>query len=101
MLSYSVPDEVQRAAIVSNMLLQAGIPFDKQIEASENGSTIQHRRDFSFALQGTRNTVTFAAGETSSERASSGALTSFLGVSDFANVQDIRQRFASINWSHS
>lgn len=102
MLSYSVPDEVQRAAIVSNMLLQAGIPFEKQIEGSflTNGSTIQHRRDFSFALQGTRNTVTFAAGETRSERASSGALTSFLGVSDFANVQDIRQRFASINWSH-
>lgn len=102
MLSYSVPDETQRAALVSNMLLQAGIPLDKQVDGSflTNGSTIQHRRDFSFALQGARNTVTFSAGQTQSERASSGALTSFLGVSDFANVQTIRQRFASINWSH-
>ena len=52
------------------------------------------------ALLGARNTVTFSAGETQSERASQGALSSILGTSDFANAQKIRQRVASINWSH-
>ena len=102
MLSYAYPNEAQRAAIVSSMLLQAGIPLDQQLEGSflTNGSTIEHRRELSFALLGARNTVTFAAGETQSERASQGALISFLGASDFVEAQKIRQRFASVNWSH-
>lgn len=102
MLAYAYPNEAQRAAIVSSMLLQAGIPLDQQIEGSflTNGSTIEHRRELSFALLGARNTVTFAAGETQSERASQGALISYLGASDFVEAQKIRQRFASINWSH-
>lgn len=102
MLSYAIPNEAQRAAAVNSMLLSAGIPLNAQMEGSflTNGSTIEHRRDLSFALLGSRNTVTFAAGETQSERASQGALISFLGASDFVEAQKIRQRFASINWSH-
>ncbi len=82
--------------------LLGGIDPNAQIPGDflTNGSTIQHRRELSFALLGARNVVTFAAGEALSESSSTGALSSFLGVSDFANVQDIRQRFASINWSH-
>ncbi|MBP6710691.1 MAG: TIGR03016 family PEP-CTERM system-associated outer membrane protein [Propionivibrio sp.] len=82
--------------------LFGGIDLDAQIPGDflTNGSTIQHRRELSFALLGARNTVTFSAGETQSERASQGALSSILGTSDFANAQKIRQRFANINWSH-
>lgn len=103
MLSYSIPNEAQRAAAVSSMLLAAGMPLDAEVPAGSfltNGSTIEHRRELSFALLGSRNTVTFAASETQSERASQGALISFLGASDFVEAQKIRQRFASINWSH-
>lgn len=82
--------------------LLGGIDLNAQIPGDflTNGSTIQHRRELSFVLLGARNTVTFSAGETQSERASQGALSSILGTSDFANAQKIRQRFASINWSH-
>ena len=102
MLSYSIPDEAQRAVAVSSMLLSAGIPLDAQMQGGflTNGSTIQHRRDLSFALLGARNTLTFAAGETQSENSSQGALISILGTRDFLEAQKIRQRFASINWSH-
>ena len=102
MLSYSIPDQAQRAAAVSSMLLSAGIPLNAELEGSflTNGSTIEHRRELSFALLGSRNTLTFAGGETQSERASQGALISALGASSFSDAQKIRQRFASINWSH-
>ena len=102
MLSYSIPNEAQRAAAVSSMLLSAGIPLNAQMEGGflTNGSTIEHRREFSFALLGSRNTVTFAGGETQTERASQGALISDLGANGFLEAQKIRQRFASINWSH-
>ncbi|MBP7203331.1 MAG: TIGR03016 family PEP-CTERM system-associated outer membrane protein [Propionivibrio sp.] len=82
--------------------LLGGIDLNAQIPGDflTNESTIQHRRELSFALLGARNTVTFSAGETQSERASQGALSSILGTSDFANAQKIRQRVASINWSH-
>lgn len=98
LLQSMFPGITQEAAKV----LLGGISPNAQIPGSflTNGSTIEHRRELSFALLGSRNTVTFAAGETQSERASQGALISFLGASDFVEAQKIRQRFASINWSH-
>jgi len=100
--SSAIPDPVARAAFVNALLAANGISPNAQRQGSflTNGSTIEHRRELSFALLGSRNTVTFAAGETQSERASQGALISFLGVSDFVEAQKIRQRFASVNWSH-
>jgi len=102
MLSSAIPNEAQRAAFVSGMLLSAGIPLNAQMEGNflTNGSTLEHRREMSFALLGSRNTVTFALGETQSESASQGALVSFLGSRDFLQAQNVRQRFASVNWSH-
>lgn len=82
--------------------LLGGIDPNAQIPGRflTNGSTLEHRREMSFALLGSRNTVTFALGETQSEGASQGALVSFLGSRDFLQAQKVRQRFASINWSH-
>ena len=65
-----------------------------------NGVTLQHRRELSFALLGARNTVTFAASQSQSESLSQGTGTGINLGADFSNVQNIRQRTASVNWSH-
>lgn len=65
-----------------------------------NGVTLQHRRELSFALLGARNTVTFAASQSQSESLSQGTGTGFYLGTGFSNAQNIRQRSASINWSH-
>ncbi|MFT3847187.1 MAG: TIGR03016 family PEP-CTERM system-associated outer membrane protein [Propionivibrio sp.] len=98
----AIPDPVARAAFVNALLAANGLSPNAQMQGSflTNGSTIEHRRELSFALLGARNTLTFAAGETQSERASQGAFISLLGASDFLEAQKIRQRFASVNWSH-
>lgn len=92
----------ERAVAVANALRAINKLGDAQIAGSflTNGSTIEHRRELSFALLGARNTVTFTAGETQSESASQGALISILGTSGFLDAQKIRQRFASVQWSH-
>ena len=99
---FSAFPESERVKLVEQALGALGKSVDEQIQGGflTNGATIEHRRELSFALLGSRNTVTFAAGETQSERSSQGALISFLADSDFVKAQKIRQRFARVNWSH-
>lgn len=79
-----------------------GIPANTQLPAGflTSGVTLQHRREMSFALLGARNTVTFAATQSDSQSLSQGLGTGLFVGGDFSLAQDIRQRGASINWSH-
>lgn len=62
--------------------------------------TLQHRREISFMLLGARNTVTFAGTQVESKNLSQTSGTgSFVGNDVFA-LQDVRQRGASVFWSH-
>jgi len=65
-----------------------------------SGVTLQHRRELSFAVLGVRNTVTFGATQTESEALSQKTGTGFLSALGLANLQDIRQRGASISWAN-
>ena len=102
LFSSAIPDPASRAAFVNALLAANGISPNAQMQGSFllNGSTIEHRRELSFALLGARNTVTFSAGETQSERASQGAFISLIGANNILEAQKIRQRHASVNWSH-
>lgn len=67
-----------------------------------SGVSLQRRREMSFALLGVRNTVTFAATQSESQNLSRGTGTGiFSTVGDFSLAQNIRQRGASVNWSHN
>ena len=92
----------QIAACANNLALNSGVPLNTPIAAGflTSGITLQHRREMSFALLGSRNTVTFAASQSDSERLARGAGTGLFLGDDFENVNNIRQRTASINWSH-
>lgn len=79
-------------ALQSSPLLQGGF--------LSSGATLQQRRELSFALLGARNTVTFAATQSESQSLSQTAGTGVLIGTDFANALNIRQRSASVNWSH-
>lgn len=94
------PDPIKRAALVDSLLLSSGLPGTSQVPGGflSSGVTLQHRREMSFALLGVRNTVAFAASQSDSRSLSQSA--DLLPGEDFANVQNIRQRGASINWSH-
>ena len=102
LFSSAIPDPIARAAFVNALLLSSGISPTAQLQGGflTSGVTLQHRRDFSFALIGARNTLTFAAFQSESQRLSQGAGTGLLVGTDFANTNDITQRGASINWSH-
>lgn len=62
--------------------------------------TLQHRRELSFMLLGARNTVTFAGTQLESTNLSQAAGTGSFISNDIFNLQDIRQRGASVFWSH-
>lgn len=102
LFSSAEPDPERRAALVNSLLLSVGIPANTQIPGGflTSGVTLQHRREMSFALLGARNTVAFAATQSDSQNLSQGVGTGFLAGEDFSNAQNIRQRGASINWSH-
>jgi len=102
-LAYSICSslpETERGACVTSLL--GGIPPSTQLPGGflTSGVTLQHRREMSFALLGSRNTVTFAASQSESQNLSEGAGTGLLVGEDFSRAQNIRQRIASINWSH-
>lgn len=98
----AIPDPVARAAYVKAQLLANGINPNAQLSGGflTTGVTLQQRRDLSFALLGARNSVTFAANQTESSNLSQGSGSGFFLGQGFANAQSIRQRTASINWSH-
>ncbi len=96
------PDPIKRAALVNALLLSSGISPTAQMQGGflSSGVTLQQRQEFSFALLGARNTVTFAATRSESQSLSSGSGTGLLVGSAFSTANDIRQTGASINWSH-
>ena len=103
MFASAIPDPNARAAYVNALLLSSGISPAAQLQGGflTSGVTLQQRRELSFALLGVRNTVTFAATQSESQNLSQGAGTGLLIGTDFANVQNIRQRGLSVNWSHN
>jgi len=62
-----------------------------------SGVTLQQRREFSVALLGARNAVTFAASQSQSESLSGGLI---LVGNDLSSAHQVKQRVESINWSH-
>lgn len=98
----AIPDPTMRAAFVNALLLSNGISPTALLQGGflSSGATLQQRREMSFALLGVRNTVTFAATQSESQSFSQGIGTGLLLNGDFSNAQNIRQRGASINWSH-
>lgn len=98
----AIPDPVARAAFVNALLLSSGISPTAQLQGGflSSGVTLQQRQELSFALLGTRNTVTFAATRTESESLSLGSGTGLLAGSAFSDANNIRQTGASVNWSH-
>ena len=102
LFSTAIPDPIARAAFVNALLLSNGISPAAQLQGGflTSGVTLQQRRDLSFALLGARNTVTFAAFQSESQNLSQGAGTGLLLGSGFANLNNIKQRGASVNWSH-
>lgn len=65
-----------------------------------SGVTLQQRRELAVSILGARNTVTFVASQSDSEGLSRATGTGFLIGSEFSNALSIRQRVASVNWSH-
>ena len=98
----AIPDPAARAAFVNALLLSSGISPTAQLQGGflSSGVTLQQRQEFSFALIGARNTVTFAATRSESQALSLGSGSGALAGSAFSNAQDITQTGASINWSH-
>ena len=92
--------EAQVTACVNTML--GGISPTAQLQGGflSSGVTLQQRQEFSFALLGARNTVTFAATRSESQALSLGSGSGALAGSAFSTAQDITQTGASINWSH-
>lgn len=91
-----------KAAFVNGFVQNIGLSPNAQLQGGflTSGVTLFHRRELSFALLGARNTVTFAATQGESSNLTQGAGSGLLIGSDFANVNKIRQRGASVNWSH-
>lgn len=93
----------QRAALVNAFFLQQqNISPTAQLQGGflTTGVTLQKRRELSFGLFGTRNTVTFAATRSESENLAQGVGTGWFTGTDFADVNNITQQGMSVNWSH-
>ena len=65
-----------------------------------SGVTLQKRRELSFALLGTRNSVTFTASQSESQKLSQSLGTGLLVGEDLYYADNIRQRIASVAWTH-
>lgn len=102
MFQSAIPDPAARAAFVNAFLQSNGVSPTAQLQGGfmTTGVTLQKRRELSFALSGVRNTVTFAATQSDSENLSQGAGLGWFAGTEFANVNQVRQTGASVNWSH-
>lgn len=98
----AIPDPTARAAYVNALLLSSGISPTAQLQGGflSSGVTLQHRKELSFALVGVRNTVTFAANQSESENLSRAQGMGFYLGQNLADVQTIKQKGVSVNWSH-
>ncbi|MDR1708552.1 MAG: TIGR03016 family PEP-CTERM system-associated outer membrane protein [Candidatus Accumulibacter sp.] len=102
MFSSAIPDPAARAAYINAMLAASGIAPGATLQGGflTSGVTLQERKELSLALVGVRNTVTFAATHTETEDISKGTGSGWFLGTDFANLENIRQTGASVNWSH-
>jgi uncharacterized protein (PEP-CTERM system associated) len=102
MFSSSIPDPVARATFVNAMLASNGISPNATLQGGflTTGVTLQKSKEFSLALVGARNTLTFAATRSEISDISRGTGAGWFLGTDFSNVSNVRQTGASVNWSH-
>ena len=102
LFSSAIPDPAARAAYVNALLLSNGISPNAQMQGGflTTGVTLQNRKELSFALIGTRNTVTFAASKSDTQAFTGGIGSGWYAGTDFADANSVNQTGASINWSH-
>ena len=92
------PDPIRRAALVSNFLQANGINPNTSVVSSflTSAISLQRRQDFSFALLGLRDTVTFFANRSEASR-----LDAIAAVNDdLSNSASLRQRGLSVSYAH-
>lgn len=99
--SSAIPDPAARAAFVNALLLSSGISANAELQGGYQASqtVLQQLRQISFALLGSRNTVTFAATQSNTQNLSilNGA---GVAVGSGPGTDNVDQLGLSINWSH-
>lgn len=95
----SIPDPAQRNNFVRGLLQQSGISPNTPVLAGflSSQASVQRQQEFSVAFQGVRNTVTFLASRSESQRLGTNLGA---GAGDFAVTSRIRQHGYSLNWAH-
>ncbi len=98
----AIPDPAQRAAFVNAYLVANGVSPDAQLLGGylNSGVALLHRRDFSFAITGARNTITLAASQTETSNLRDALGSGVLIGDNLAVFQKIEQRGVSVSWSH-
>lgn len=92
------PDLILRAQEVSALLQTYGINPSATVVSNflSSALSIQRRQDLSFSLLGLRDTITFIATRTESNRLD----TVSTALDDLANASQVRQTGLSINYAH-
>lgn len=92
------PDPVLRAVLVNNFLQANNLAPNTPVTSGflNSGPTLQRSQNISFALIGVRNTLTFVATQSETQRL--GVLTA--GNEDLAQTNAVRQRGFSISLAH-
>lgn len=92
------PNPIARAQLVNAFLRANGINPNATVISSflTSAVSVLHRQDLSFALLGVRDTVTFIATQSESNRLD----TVSTGVDDFTMSTLLRQHGLSVNYSH-
>ena len=99
--SPSFPNPEAAAAFVNAYLLANGISPDAKLQSGflTNQTVVQQLRNFSFALLGVRNTVTFAAAQNDTQNLT--ILNGLgVGIGSGPSQNNVNQISASISWSH-
>ncbi|NTV70721.1 MAG: TIGR03016 family PEP-CTERM system-associated outer membrane protein [Azonexaceae bacterium] len=97
---YTDPNQLEQAANIcaTNVLNQSGIPLNTQVTSSflSSRATVQRSQQLALAVQGARNTLTVLFNRNESQS----ILAASIGIDDFNNTNNIRQRGVSVNLSH-
>lgn len=97
-LSSQFPDPTERARAATALVELLGIPANTVVTSGflSSSASVQRRRELSFALLGARNTLTFLASQSESQR-----LSAVTGINDaFSNTPLIRQRGLTVTLAH-
>jgi uncharacterized protein (PEP-CTERM system associated) len=92
------PDPIARAALVNAYLQAYGISPSATVVSNflSSAVSVQRRQDLSFSLLGLRDTITFIATRTQSNRLD----TVSTALDDLANGSTVRQTGFSVNYAH-